>query len=469
MYGCHRKPFGGVARQKSLGQESFVADQISSDMARVIGFAPLKRWRWLKTSGITALVVLYCGLWNLAARLPLNRTDLDAFFLPASKIMLSGHPFEVYSLRYQIDYPNANGPLSLPLLTFASAIAAWRGWLTDMELRRVVVMMVFAPFILLMAREAVAAVDRLRGVPFTGAGRVIAYALFALSPEIWHAALFYGHIELPLMLWLALAGIRQLGEKHPARSGLLLGLALLTRTSALLFVLPLVALLARDRSWRALARFGVALVGIVGAVLLPFLIVDGGNVVYSLVTFRGKLPVGGGSFWGLTLNTPMESFGQRFDGLSVVLVSLLLTGIVLARRRDLTPTSPALYLLMALSSFCFALLIKTLWPYYFLEPFTFLTIWWLGMLPAQASRARVWIRWGLALLLPCAAVACASLREYGLTLEQLRGPFREESIVLATAMALAMGGILWLLRARSARGNEWGGAPLVEQVDASGN
>ena len=34
-----------------------------------------------------------------------------------------------------------------------------------MELRRVVVMTIFAPFVLLMAREAVAAVDQLRAEP----------------------------------------------------------------------------------------------------------------------------------------------------------------------------------------------------------------------------------------------------------------------------------------------------------------
>ena len=187
------------------------------------------------------------------------------------------------------------------------------------------------------------------------------------------------------MLWLTLAGIRQLAARHPARAGLLLGLALLTRTSALLLVLPLAALLARERRWRALGRFGAALVATVGVILLPFLLVDGRDVVYSLVTFRSGLPVGGGSLWGLTLGTPLESFGQRYDGVIVLLVSLLLTGIVLLRRRDLTLASPALYLLLALSSLCFALLIKTLWPYYFLEPFTFLTIWWLGAMPSPAG------------------------------------------------------------------------------------
>jgi len=191
------------------------------------------------------------------------------------------------------------------------------------------------------------------------------------------------------------------------------------------------------------------MVGTVGVVLLPFLLADRSHVIYSLVTFRSRLPVGGGSFWGLTLNTPLESFGQRYDGFIVLLVSLLLTGIVLLRRRDLTLASPALYLLLALSSFCFALFIKTLWPYYFLEPFTFLTIWWLGAMPSPVERYRTWLRWGMAIILPAIAVACASMREYGLTVEQENlDAFKPESIVLSLTMALAMGVILWLLLVR---------------------
>jgi hypothetical protein len=442
-----------------------VVDQTTRDVARAAPFAAPARW--LRTGGIALLVALYCGLWNLAARLPLNRTDLDAFFLPAARIALSGHPLDVYSVRYMGNYPNANGPLSLAPLTLASAIAAWQGWLSDMELRRVVVMTIFAPFVLLMAREAVAAVDRLRGAPFSGAGRIIAYAVFALSPEIWHSMLFYGHIEQPIMLWLALAGIRQLTGKRPARAGLLLGLALLTRSSAVMLALPLAALLARDRCWRALIRFGATLAGTVGVILLPFMLADGGNVWYSLVSFRGELPIGGGSFWGLTWDTPLASIGLRFDGLSVLLMSLLLTSIVLLRRRDLSLASPALYLLLALSSLCFALLIKTLWPYYFLEPFTFLTIWWLGIIPKPASGFWAWLRWGLALLLPSGVVLCASLREYGLTVEQTLTEYKPGSIVLTIAMTLVMGAILWLLLVRSPGNNNRGATPMREQVAAA--
>jgi hypothetical protein len=79
----------------------------------------------------------------------------------------------------------------------------------------------------------------------------------------------------------------------------------------------------------------------------------------------------------------------------------------------------------------------------------------------------VWFRWGLAIFLPTIAVACASMREYGLTVE-LENPdaYRPESIVISVAMALAMGAILWLLLARpSLRGKPV--PPLAAFADAA--
>ncbi|HKT38417.1 MAG TPA: hypothetical protein VJR48_08585, partial [Ktedonobacterales bacterium] len=69
-------------------------EQTSSDVPQTSAPAPAVRWRKLWPGSVALLVALYCGLWNLAARLPLNRTDLDAFFVPASRIALSGHPFD---------------------------------------------------------------------------------------------------------------------------------------------------------------------------------------------------------------------------------------------------------------------------------------------------------------------------------------------------------------------------------------
>ena len=426
--------------------------QSSGLSARVTGrITTPVRWpraRWLRILGVALLVGVYCALWNVVARFPIDRNDLDAFFVPAARIVLSGHPFDAYSLLYLDLYPNANGPLSLAPLTVATAVASWQGVLADMTLRRVVMMTLFAPFVLLMAREAVVAIDRLRGERLRGWARLIVYAVFALSPEVWHSMLFYGHVEQPIMLWLALWGIRQLVARRPARAGLLLGLALLTRSSALLLALPLAALLARDRDWRALWRFGAALVGTMAAVLLPFAIADGRDLLYSLVTFHGRLPVGGGSFWGLTLGTPLEAFARQYDSATVLVVAALLSVIVVLWRRDLTLASPALYLLLALSSLCFPLLLKTLWPYYFLEPFTFLAIGWFAAAPSLGDRLRVWLRWGLALLLPAMTVGFAAMREVGITMDQTRGESRSLTLALTIMLALTMATILWLLLAR---------------------
>lgn len=428
---------------------SQASQQAAEDSGRIPVAARWPRSRWLRVGGVALLVLLYCALWNLVARFPIDRNDLDAFFVPAARIVLNGHPFDAYSLRYLDLYPNANGPLSLAPLTLATAVASWQGVLADMTLRRVVVLTIFAPFVLLMAREAVGAIDRLRGERLAGWARFAVYAVFALSPEVWHSMLFYGHVEQPIMLWLALLGIRQLVAKRPAWAGLLLGLALLTRSSALLLVIPLAALLARDRDWRALWRFGAAMAATIAAVLAPFAIADGRDVLYSLVTFHARLLVGGGSLWGLALGTPLEAFAQRYDSATVLLMAALLTALVVLRRRDLTLASPALFLLLSLSSLCFSLLLKTLWPYYFLEPFTLLAIGWFAAAPSLADRLSAWLRWGLALILPALTIALAALREYGITMDQTQGESRPVTIVLTITLALTMGVILSLLLRRA--------------------
>src|SRR6266550_9028255 len=55
-------------------------------------------------------------------RLALERppSDLDNFFLPAVRIVLSGHPLLIYTVRYQGIIANDNGPLGLVPLTAVS-------------------------------------------------------------------------------------------------------------------------------------------------------------------------------------------------------------------------------------------------------------------------------------------------------------------------------------------------------------
>src|SRR5262249_20749416 len=182
-----------------------------------------------------------------SASMPFNDTDFDVFFLPSARIALAGHPLHIYQVRYQLNYPNANGPLSIAPLTVVAWVAQHAGWLDAHEPRRALAAAVFSVFSLLLGREALLAVDRLLGFPPRGIWRLLAYAVFIFSPELWHTVLGYGHIEHPIMMWLVLAGIRALVERHAGRGGALLGLALLARSTTLLYLLPLVLVLLARR------------------------------------------------------------------------------------------------------------------------------------------------------------------------------------------------------------------------------
>jgi hypothetical protein len=186
-----------------------------------------------------------------------------------------------------------------------------------------------------------------------------------------------------------------LQEKRPAVAGALLGLALLTRTSALLGLMPLVVLLLWRGRWSKVARLCGATVATLVAVLLPFWIVDRDDLVFSLVTFRSALTVAGGNVWGALFGTPLEDgaigVAQRYDSLVVLGVALLICALVLTFRPDIDVGSRDLYGLLVLTTLCFALFIKTLWPYYFLEPYTFAAIWWLAGAALAPSRRAWWL------------------------------------------------------------------------------
>ncbi|MBF6591333.1 MAG: hypothetical protein IVW57_12520 [Ktedonobacterales bacterium] len=409
-----------------------IADPASDALA-----VAMARWpRWPRRAGIAALVLLYIGLWGGTGLLTLNPTDLDVFFLPAARVVLAGHPLLAYQVRYAVNYPNANGPLSLVPLTAAAALAAHQGWLNDPALRRMVVMAVFALFPLLMSYEAIRAVNRVRGVPLRGIGQLLAYGALALSPQLWHGMLLYGHIEQPIALWLVLLGVRMLVEQRPGRAGICLGLALLTRSSVLVFFLPLLVLLLRHRRWRASTWLSGATALTLGLGLLPFWLADRGDLIYSLVTFRGQLAVGGGSVWGIALGTPLGAFAQHNDSTVVLAAALLVTVLTLLVRPDLDFGSRDLYALLAITAFCFPLFIKTLWPYYFLEPYVFITLWWLAGAPRAGERAR-W-RWRAGLALPLAVLGSAQMAEQGIAVVYSRDFIRAWSLAMTLAMLLMM-------------------------------
>ncbi len=360
-------------------------------------------------------ILAYAGVWAISGSFHINDTDFDVFFLPSARIALGGHPFDIYQVRYQAIYPDANGPLTIAPMTVVAWVEQRLGWLDHHELRRVLMVAAFSIFPLLIGREALLALDRLLTVRLRGLWRFGVLVAFLGTPELWHSVLLYGHFEQPLMLWLTLVSVRMLVERKPLRGGIVMGLALLARTSALLYLIALgLTPLLRGR-WRESLRFGggAALTAVAG--LTPFFLADANDTLYSLVTFREHLVVGGGSIWGaLANNAGVADFALHHDSLIIVAAALILVLATLLLRRDLDVGSRDIYLLLAVAGLCFPLFIKTLWPYYFLETYMLVTLWWLaGADAAATSRGR--ISWLLSAVAPLATIGLAQLAEYVLS------------------------------------------------------
>lgn len=407
--------------------------------------------RWRRRLLIALAVVAYELLWTVTAFDKVNPTDLDIFFLPAAHIALAGRPLDIYTFRLGM-YPNANGPLGLIPVTLAAWLAQALGWLGDPMLRRMLVFAVCAPFPLLVGWEAARAVDRF-GPSLRGAARALLWLPIVLTPLLWLDALYYGHIEQSIVVWLALVATRLIADTRYVRGGALLGLALLARSDAALLALALGITLLVWRRWRGalltlLAAGATLLLG-----LAPFLLADGRDVIFSLFTFRAALPVGGGDLWGISGAPMFIAIAQHFDALFTLLFAALLIFVAHIAKSDLDLNMPDIYGLLALASFCFALLIKTLWPYYFLESALFATVWALASMPHHngelgAITRRQWLAWAALWLAPLAITACAVIAEIGLESNNYDGwitPWSQINIVcglltLAICCAALLGG-----------------------------
>ena len=193
-------------------------------------------------------------------------------------------------------------------------------------------------------------------------------------------------MEEPLELWLVLLGVRLLGRGASLRAGLCLGLAALTRSLAVISLIPLFLALLAERRFRSSAALlgATALVG--AAALLPFWLADRSDLVYSLVTYRAALPVAGGSLWVAFRGAPWIGLIRADDSWLFAGAALVLCTLMLGLRRRGGSLPPRVFGLLAVASLCAPMLAKTSWPYYLLDPCVFATIWWLG----QPSGVRSW-------------------------------------------------------------------------------
>lgn len=311
-----------------------------------------------------------------------NDTDQLRFFFPAAQQILNGHPFQIYSVMSG-SYPNYNPPLSTvlmaPLLALGQAImpgaaTCVAAGYNDESCRALLgfVGIAFLPFVILLGWASLAALRRMYPTMSQGQA-LVAFGMITLSPLTWQNFTIWWHFEQPMMLFLFILGVTQMQARRPLLAGLLLGLALMTRTTAAVPLTAVLVVLVFQRAWADLIRIVGMLIVVVGIVLGPFFLFDRHDTTYALLTWRGGAPIGN-SIWSIFINTPLEHIAEHLDLPTAVLVAAA-AGYLAVRRFNVSAFGREIYAVLAIAALLVPMLSKTNWPYYYAEPFVFLVIW----------------------------------------------------------------------------------------------
>jgi hypothetical protein len=308
-------------------------------------------------------------------------SDLTNFFFRSADYILRGDPFHMYAVHASGGYPNYNPPLSIflmaPLLGIARALhfaANYGEQITFVSL----------PFILLVPLLGYLVLRALRALypQMPDTQRFLAYVLVVLSPLTWQSIATWYHLEQPLMLCFLIAALLALQARREGLAGVLAGLAVLSRTTALMPLLALGVLLVIEREWRGLAR----LAGVGGAVVVagvaPFFLFDRADATYAFLTWRGTAIIGGNSVWDLFaapdsatgIRHALDTLARRLDMPSVLLFVAVIAFIAGSRLR-VSAYSREAWAVLAIAALAVPMLSKTNWPYYYLEPFILLLVW----------------------------------------------------------------------------------------------
>jgi hypothetical protein len=348
-------------------------------------WGPGTSWRFLGLGLLAALigiVTIVQGTANIVVA-P-SDSDLLVFFLPAAQRIVEGTPFQVY------DVHASNGALLevTPLSFWWMAIPLWFGQafgiapvescvaaaFGNLDCRVVVWMtgLAFLPFILLLGAVGVVAA-RFVNPALRREDALLAGAVILLSPLLWLAYTMWWHPEQVLMLLLVVAGAWQLQSRNSVVAGVLFGLAMLTRPTALGPIAALLTLVLMQREWRRLLTVGVAAAVVVGVGMLPYLYVDGRQTFEALFTYRADISVGN-SIWAFVRSTVIGELVRSYDRW-IVLGATIVVAAAAARWRGVTANGAGAWGVMAIALMLVTLLGKRTWPYYYAEALVFVVIW----------------------------------------------------------------------------------------------
>lgn len=387
---------------------------------------------------VGGLVALYLGAWFVSPLVGDRKTsDLDIFFWPSAQAAIHGHLLQIYSVPSTAAYPDANGPLSLMPLAPAVAIADALRVSNSMVARSALASIAAALIAIGIATLAVHIIRQVRGAV---EWRLAAFCVFLIAPTLWFSVGDYGHVEQPLELLFVFAAASFAMRNRWGLAGALLGLSVLTRSTALLCIIPFAVVLLASQRWWPAARLAVSAAATVAIGLAPFAIADGPGLLHSLAGYRGSLPIGGGSFWVVAWHTAWSGVAQHADILFVIGLATAVQVAILRWRPRAADGPAGFFGLLTIASACFPMLAKTAFPYYLLEPYAFAALWWLAR-PGSA------LNWRVAVPLLLTADAFISKQASGLPFDGLGlGEGIASSAVLAFVIVLVT---VDLLRKRS--------------------
>lgn len=325
-------------------------------------------------------------------------SDLTTFFFPAAQQILHGHPWSIYAVRAFGGYPNYNPPLSIFLMAPLLALAHALRLDTNIGAEIAFVSIPFTAAVPVLGYATMVALRRL--FPAIPESQVfLAYVLIVLSPLTWQTYISWYHLEQPIMLALLVASLVLFQARREELAGVLAGLAVLTRTTALMPLIAIGVLLLAQRQWKSLARFGAVAAVVTGAGLAPFFLFDRADTTYSLVSWRSGAEIGGNTIWSIfkfdgtqaasPLRYALDHFARRLDMYSVV-VFIAVAAFLAVRQLHVSAYGREAWAVVAIAALAVPMLTKNTWPYYYLEPFVFILIW--EFVSMHDRRSGVW-RW----------------------------------------------------------------------------
>jgi hypothetical protein len=261
--------------------------------------------------------------------------DFGAFYATAIDKIVGGAPLDLYAFVFRPPHSDLALPVTNPPIWFFF-LAPWYALgqvlgikdfhaQTGMSYGQAFMLVATLPLDVLLCRSVVRLAEIRTRLPEPGRFHLFLCLLF--SPLLWLSSVRFGHNESAMVLLVIVAVAA--GERgKPALSGLLWGLALGIKTTAVVPALVYYGWgLGRGRR-RASVISAVTAGGVFLAPVLPYLLFRREQVTYALVGFEKLRPVGGYVVWKLLPNPAAAATHANI----LILAIAAGLGLMLARR-----------------------------------------------------------------------------------------------------------------------------------------